>query len=67
MQANYRVTHVVLTNRQECCRCPLAGAKIYIGNPSNLNVVATENPDLSKETTWQLCATVSPLTSAFAL
>ncbi|KAL3151279.1 hypothetical protein ABBQ38_013117 [Trebouxia sp. C0009 RCD-2024] len=58
ISANYQVTQVVLTNRQECCRCPLAGAKIYIGNPSNLNILATDNPDLSKEITWQLCATV---------
>lgn len=61
MQANFQVTHVVLTNRQECCRCPLAGANIYIGNPSNLNIIATDNPDLSQETNWQLCATVSQL------
>lgn len=60
MQANFEVSQVVLTNRQECCRCPLAGANIYIGNPSNLNVIALDNPDLSKETTWQLCATVRP-------
>ena len=61
LQVNYKVSQVVLTNRQECCRCPLAGANIYIGNPSNLNVIATDNPDLSKETTWQLCATVRAL------
>lgn len=67
MQANFEVSQVVLTNRQECCRCPLAGANIYIGNPSNLNVIAVDNPDLSKESTWQLCATVRPLQLASSL
>lgn len=65
LQTNYEVSQVVLTNRQECCRCPLAGANIYIGNPSNLNIIATDNPDLSKESTWQLCATVRPLQALF--
>ncbi len=59
VQVSYRVTHVVLSNRQECCRCPLAGAKIYIGDPSALNLALNENPDLSTESNWQLCATVS--------
>lgn len=58
LQVSYRVTHVVLSARQDCCRCPLAGAKIYIGDPSALNLASNENPDLSTESNWQLCATV---------
>ena len=58
MQVSYTVTQVVISNRQDCCRCPLAGANIYIGDPSALNLVASENPDLSTESNWQLCATV---------
>ena len=65
VQASYQVTHVVITNRQECCRCPLAGAKIYIGNPAAVNLVATKNPDLSQDANWQLCATVSSHHAAF--
>lgn len=67
LQANYEVSQVVLTNRQECCRCPLAGANIYIGNPSNLNVIAIENPDLSQEAAWELCATVCLLQAVFII
>lgn len=58
MQVSYTVTQVVISNRQDCCRCPLAGANIYIGDPSALNLAANDNPDLSTESNWQLCATV---------
>ncbi|KAL0029345.1 hypothetical protein WJX77_001320 [Trebouxia sp. C0004] len=63
ISVSYRVTHVVLSARQDCCRCPLAGAKIYIGDPSALNVASNENPDLSTESNWQLCATVPSFTT----
>ena len=59
LQASYQVTQVQLMNRQDCCRCPLAEAKIYIGDPSALNLAQTVNPLLSQETGWQLCAEVS--------
>ena len=59
LQASYQVTQVQLMNRQDCCRCPLAEAKIYIGDPSALNLAQTVNPVLSQETDWQLCAEVS--------
>ena len=58
MQVSYTVTQVVISNRQDCCRCPLAGANIYIGDPSALNLAANDSPDLSTESNWQLCATV---------
>ncbi|DBA82558.1 TPA: hypothetical protein ACH3X2_000771 [Trebouxia sp. C0005] len=63
ISVSYRVTHVVLSARQDCCRCPLAGAKIYIGDPSALNLASNENPDLSTESNWQLCATVPSFTT----
>eukprot|EP00891_Asterochloris_glomerata_P009502 jgi/Astpho2/9502/fgenesh1_pg.00145_%23_86_t len=57
-QASYQVTQVQLMNRQDCCRCPLADARIYIGDPSALDLAQTVNPLLSQETDWQLCAEV---------
>ena len=59
LQASYQVTQVQLMNRQDCCRCPLAEAKIYVGDPSALNLAQTVNPLLSQEADWQLCAEVS--------
>lgn len=59
LQASYQVTQVQLMNRQDCCRCPLADARIYIGDPSALDLAQTVNPLLSQETDWQLCAEVS--------
>ncbi|KAL0045182.1 hypothetical protein WJX82_011325 [Trebouxia sp. C0006] len=63
ISVSYRVTHVVLSARQDCCRCPLAGANIYVGDPSALNLASNENPDLSTESNWQLCATVPSFTT----
>lgn len=58
LTASYQVTQVQLMNRQDCCRCPLADARIYIGDPSALDLAQTVNPLLSQETDWQLCAEV---------
>ena len=56
---------MVLSARQDCCRCPLAGANIYIGDPTALNLASNENPDLSAESNWQLCATVRAICILF--
>lgn len=64
LQASYQVAEVVLTGRQECCRCSLAGANIYVGTPAGLNLLSTDNPEFSTDLDWQLCATVSLLPPA---
>lgn len=58
MSATYQVTQVQLVNRQDCCRCPLAGANIYIGNPASIDLALADNPDFSTDSNWALCATV---------
>uniref|UniRef100_A0A8C5PPS3 Fucolectin tachylectin-4 pentraxin-1 domain-containing protein n=1 Tax=Leptobrachium leishanense TaxID=445787 RepID=A0A8C5PPS3_9ANUR len=47
---SYRVNHVILTNREDCCKERLLGAEIHVGDSPNI----TDNP---------VCATIMDVSS----